>query len=142
MGSVSRMAILIALLSGLLFGLGLIAGGMTDPTKIQAFLDIAGHWDPSLALVMGSAVGVAYLPFAYARRHSTSWLGLPLPRPAFHDIDRRLLFGSAIFGIGWGLTGFCPGPALVSVGAAYLPGIAFTIAMLWGMEGYERVWPG
>jgi uncharacterized membrane protein YedE/YeeE len=131
---------LIALLSGLTFGFGLIASGMSDPTKVKGFLDLAGHWDPSLALVMAGAIGVALVPFAWARKRTTSWLGAPMPRNNPQHIDRPLLIGSALFGIGWGLSGFCPGPAVVGLGAGYQPGIVFTLAMLLGMGLYE--WQG
>jgi uncharacterized membrane protein YedE/YeeE len=123
----------VALLSGLIFGFGLIASGMADPAKVQGFLDLAGSWDPSLALVMAGAIGVSLVPFAWARKQSTSWLGIPLPVEAPPTIDRALLSGSALFGIGWGLSGFCPGPGVLGLGAGYQPGIVFVIAMLSGM---------
>ena len=128
------MAHCLALLSGLIFGLGLIAAGMNDPAKVLGFLDLAGPWDPSLAFVMGSAVGISSLAFAWIRKHPRSWLGGPVALPAHRSIDRPLLLGSAIFGVGWGLSGFCPGPGLLSIGAGYLPGIAFAVAMAIGMK--------
>jgi uncharacterized membrane protein YedE/YeeE len=128
---------LVALLSGLVFGFGLIASGMSDPAKVKGFLDLAGNWDPSLALVMAGAIGVAVLPFAWARQRTTSWLGAPLPATSPQIIDGALLVGSALFGIGWGLSGFCPGPAVVGLGAGYLPGIVFVVAMLLGMLTFE-----
>lgn len=131
------MAGLVALLLGVVFGLGLILSGMSNPAKVQAFLDIAGAWDPSLALVMLGAIGVAAPLFAYAEKRGQSWLGqacLPLERQA---PNRRLIFGSLLFGIGWGLSGFCPGPALVGIGGGFPPAVVFCVAMLAGMLAYE-----
>ena len=131
------MAFVISLLLGMTFGLGLILAGTTDPAKVLAFLDIAGSWDPSLALVMGGAIGVAAPAYALARRRATTWMGTPVPFEASTPVDSSLLVGSIVFGIGWGLSGFCPGPALVGLGAGYLPATAFVIAMVFGMEAYE-----
>ena len=131
------MTLLISLLLGVTFGIGLILAGMTDPAKVLAFLDIGGNWDPSLALVMGGAIGVAAPAYARARRQGATWLGMPVLPETKGPIDSPLLVGSIIFGIGWGLSGFCPGPALVGVGAGYLPATAFAIAMVFGMEAYE-----
>lgn len=131
------MAKFIALLSGLIFGFGLIASGMSDPAKVLGFLDLAGAWDPSLAFVMAGAIGVAVAPFAWARRRSSSLLGAPMLLTQAQAVDGPLLLGSAIFGVGWGLSGFCPGPGLVSIGAGYLPGITFAIAMFLGMKFSE-----
>ena len=131
------MALLISLVLGLTFGVGLILAGMTDPAKVLAFLDLAGNWDPSLALVMGGAIGIAAPAYALARRRATTWLGTPLPVEAPTPVDSSLLVGSIVFGIGWGLSGFCPGPALVGLGATYLPATVFVIAMVFGMEAYE-----
>ncbi|WP_153146381.1 DUF6691 family protein [Dechloromonas sp. H13] len=131
------MAWLLALLLGTTFGIGLIVAGMTEPVKVLAFLDIAGRWDPSLALVMGGAIGVAAPAYALARRRTTTWLGTPVAPEANAAIDAPLLLGSVIFGIGWGLSGFCPGSALVGLGAGKLPAAAFVIAMAFGMEAYE-----
>lgn len=132
---------LFALLAGLLFGTGLILSGMTDPAKVTAFLDVAGAWDPSLAFVMGGALLVALPAFYVARRRGATLTGAPLQLPAAQRIDRRLLAGSATFGAGWGLAGYCPGPALASLtmddGAPWL----FVVAMLAGMMLYEaRQW--
>ena len=124
---------MISLLLGLTFGFGLILAGMSDPAKVLAFLDIAGNWDPSLALVMGGAIGVAAPAYALARRRNNTWLGKPFPSATVVRPDAPLLVGSALFGIGWGLSGFCPGPALVGLGAGYLPAIVFVIAMAIGM---------
>mgnify|MGYP000423044496 FL=1 len=102
---------------GLIFGLGLIIAGMANPAKVIAFLDLAGDWDPSLALVMGGAIAVATGAFALAGKRASSLLGAPMQLPTRQDIDLRLIFGSVAFGAGWGLAGFCPGPALVALGA-------------------------
>jgi len=133
------MLILMSLLAGLLFGLGLILSGMADPVKVQSFLDLAGHWDPSLAMVMLGAIGVAGLTYLFARRRSRSLLGLPMQLPANNAITLRLVLGSAAFGIGWGLAGFCPGPALVALGAGYPKAAGFVAAMLAGMAVFEWI---
>ena len=101
---------------GLLFGIGLILSGMTDPGKVIGFLDLFGPWDPSLALVMGGAILVGVFAFAIARKRTRTFLGGALHLPKSNDIDRRLVVGGLVFGAGWGLAGFCPGPALVSLG--------------------------
>ncbi|RQZ13775.1 YeeE/YedE family protein [Burkholderia sp. Bp9031] len=132
-----------AFLAGLLFGVGLIVSGMANPQKVLGFLDLAGHWDPSLAFVMAGAIGVAVFAFAWAKRRTRSLLGLPIQWPTARTITVRLVVGSAVFGIGWGLAGFCPGPALVSIGLGSVKGIAFVVAMLAGMalfEWLERAW--
>ena len=124
---------LLALLSGLVFGLGLIAGGMTDPAKVKGFLDLFGAWDPSLALVMGGAIAVGVLAFAAARRRRTAWTGDAMEIPSVTAIDRRLVGGGVLFGIGWGIAGFCPGPALVALGSGLGSAGVFVAAMLAGM---------
>lgn len=126
-----------ALVSGLIFGWGLILAGMANPEKVLAFLDIAGAWDPSLALVMGEAVAVASLAFALARRRRRSYLGLPMNLPVSRVIDKRLVLGSLAFGMGWGMAGICPGPALVLLGSGSGKGIVFVAAMLLGMGVFE-----
>lgn len=131
------MSIVVAALSGLLFGIGLILSGMTDPSKVQGFLDLAGHWNPSLALVMGGAIAVALPAFALARRRSHAVLGEPMQLPANRRLDRRLVLGSLLFGAGWGLAGYCPGPALSSVATGGLPPLLFAGAMLAGMGWFE-----
>jgi uncharacterized membrane protein YedE/YeeE len=128
---------LFAFLAGLVFGIGLIVSGMSNPEKVLGFLDLAGKWDPSLALVMGGAVAVGLGAFALAKRRQTTWLGLPLLLPAARHIDRRLVIGSALFGVGWGLAGICPGPGLVLVGAGLPKGLIFVVAMLAGMAVFE-----
>lgn len=124
---------------GLLFGLGLILAGMTDPAKVIGFLDLAGAWDPSLAFVMGGAILVGLFGFAAARRRSSSGFGGAMQLPTSTGVDRRLIGGSLVFGAGWGLAGFCPGPALVSVGAGQPKAIVFSIAMLLGMVIFEVI---
>jgi uncharacterized membrane protein YedE/YeeE len=124
---------------GLLFGLGLILAGMTDPSKVIGFLDLAGAWDPSLAFVMGGAILVGLFAFGAAKRRTTSVFGGAMQLPTSRDIDRRLIAGSLMFGAGWGLAGFCPGPAIVSVGAGNSKAIVFTLAMLLGMVIFEML---
>lgn len=130
---------LISLCSGLIFGVGLIASGMTQPTKVQAFLDVFGAWDPSLALVMGGAIAVGSVAFAIARRRRTSWSGDALQIPTSTTIDRRLIGGGVLFGIGWGLAGFCPGPALVAASSGVVSAWMFVAAMLVGMAVHDGV---
>ena len=129
---------LMALSSGLIFGLGLILGGMTDPGKVKGFLDVAGAWDPSLALVMGGAIAVGVFVFAAARRRSRSWSGDRMDIPTSRVIDARLIAGGVLFGAGWGLGGFCPGPALVAMSAGLGSAAVFVIAMLAGMVLHDR----
>lgn len=131
------MKILTALLTGLLFGIGLIVSGMTDPAKVLGFLDLAGHWDPSLALVMGGAIAVGLPIFQFAGRRTVSLLGEPLRLPTATRLDRRLLVGGLAFGVGWGLAGFCPGPALASLLSGGAKPAIFTLAMVAGMIGFE-----
>jgi len=126
-----------AFLTGLLFGVGLILSGMTNPSKVIGFLDLAGAWDPSLAFVMGGAVVVGLIAFRFARRRTAAFLGGAMHIPTSRQLDRRLVLGSLVFGIGWGLAGFCPGPALVSFGAGYDKAAVFVVAMLAGMALYE-----
>jgi uncharacterized protein len=125
-----------AFASGLVFGLGLILSGMTDPGKVLGFLDVAGSWDPSLAFVMGGAVLVAFFAFALAGRRGKTFLGGALHLPQARDIDNRLVAGSLVFGVGWGLAGFCPGPALVSFASGADKAAVFVAAMLSGMAIY------
>jgi hypothetical protein len=125
-----------AFAAGLVFGLGLIVSGMTDPGKVIGFLDVAGNWDPSLAFVMGGAILVGVFAFALAGRRAQSFLGGAMHLPRNRDIDKRLVAGSVLFGIGWGLAGFCPGPALVSFGSGVAQAAIFVAAMLGGMMVY------
>ncbi len=128
---------LFALAVGLIFGIGLIVSGMSNPAKVKAFLDLAGPWDPSLAFMMAGAVGAAALPFALAKRRARAWSGEPIALPEVTPIDARLLAGALLFGVGWGLVGFCPGPALVALGAGFVPALWFVPAMLAGMALHD-----
>ncbi len=125
----------VGLLSGLLFGLGLAVSGMISPAKVLAFLDVAGAWDPSLGLVMAAAVPVAAAGFALARRLRKPAAAAAFAGPTRRDIDANLIAGALLFGVGWGLAGFCPGPALAAVSVAGSRPALFVIAMLVGMAG-------
>lgn len=131
------MTILLALLTGIIFGLGLLLSGMSNPAKVLSFLDVGGAWDPSLAFTMAGAIGVALPCFFWAKRHSFTWLGLPLELPAKAEVDRKLIVGSVLFGIGWGLSGICPGPALVGLGGGFLPAAVFALGLYYGIEIYS-----
>lgn len=126
-------------LVGLLFGLGLILSGMTDPGKVLGFLDIAGIWDPSLALVMGGAIAVGFFAFAIAKKRTVNFLGGALHLPKSNQIDKPLVIGAMMFGAGWGLAGFCPGPAIVSLASGQIKAAMFVVFMLVGMQVFE-VW--
>ena len=131
------MRALIALLAGLIFGLGLLLAGMANPAKVLGFLDLTGTWDPSLALVMVSAIAVAALPFGWAKRQKCSLLGEAMQLPQKRGLDRRLITGSLTFGTGWGIAGICPGPAIVGLGAGFWQAGVFLGAMLTGMIFFE-----
>jgi uncharacterized protein len=133
------MHILTALLIGLLFGIGLIVGGMSDPAKVLGFLDLAGNWDPSLAFVMGGAILVSAPAFWLAGKRERALLGAPMRLPTAARIDRRLVLGSLAFGVGWGLAGYCPGPVLASLATGGTKPLVFTIAMVAGMAIFELV---
>ena len=120
-------------LVGLLFGLGLMLSGMTDPGKVLGFLDLAGAWDPSLALVMGGAIAVGLAAFAVAKKRTLTFLGGALYWPNNTAVDKRLVLGSLVFGGGWGLAGFCPGPAVVSLASGQPKAAVFVVAMLAGI---------
>jgi len=122
---------------GLLFGLGLILSGMTDPSKVIGFLDIFGLWDPSLALVMGGAIAVGFFAFTLAKKRTVNFLGGALHLPKSSQIDKPLVIGAVLFGAGWGLAGFCPGPALVSLASGQIKAAAFVVFMLAGMQLFE-----
>jgi uncharacterized membrane protein YedE/YeeE len=122
---------------GLLFGLGLLLSGMTDPGKVLGFLDLFGAWDPSLALVMGGAILVGFFAFALAKKRTTTFLGGVLRLPTSTQMDKPLVIGSLLFGAGWGLAGFCPGPAVVSMADGQPKALVFVLAMLVGMVGFE-----
>lgn len=127
------MIVLIALLAGVIFGLGLIVGGMTNPAKVLAFLDITGDWDPSLAFVMLGAIAVGFFAFRAANRKPVSLLGMPVQLPGTRLVDRKLLLGAVLFGAGWGIAGFCPGPAVASVFTGGVAVWLFVASMLAGM---------
>lgn len=131
------MHIIAALGAGLLFGIGLIISGMTNPSKVIGFLDLAGRWDPSLAFVMAGAIAVAAIAFRFAARRSTALLGAPMRLPAARMIDRRLILGGLCFGAGWGLAGYCPGPALASLLSGSVKPVYFVAAMVAGMTLFE-----
>ena len=131
------MNIAISFVVGLIFGIGLIVSGMGNPAKVLSFLDLAGRWDPSLMLVMGGAIAVAMVAFSTAGRRATSLLGDPVFLPTLRQIDAPLVLGSAIFGIGWGLAGICPGPAFVLLGTGATKAIVFVLALLAGMALFE-----
>jgi uncharacterized membrane protein YedE/YeeE len=129
--------IIISFLAGLIFGIGLIISGMANPAKVLGFLDLAGNWDPSLIFVMAGAIGVGFFAFLWAKSRKTTLLGGEMKLPTATRIDRRLIIGAVMFGIGWGLAGFCPGPALVGLGMGVPKAVLFVLAMLAGMGLYE-----
>lgn len=129
----------VALVAGTLFGVGLVVSGMANPAKVLGFLDIFGAWDPSLALVMGGALSVGLVGFAGASRREQSALGLPMRIPGAGKADRRLILGSLLFGVGWGLAGFCPGPALVALATGATGAFVFAASMVGGMIAFEAV---
>jgi uncharacterized membrane protein YedE/YeeE len=131
--------ILISFISGLIFGVGLIISGMANPAKVLGFLDLSGTWDPSLIFVMAGALFIGFFAFLYAGRRKTALLGKELKLPTAMQIDRRLVLGSILFGAGWGLAGFCPGPALVGLGMGLPKAILFVLAMLAGMGLFELI---
>lgn len=128
-----------ALLSGVVFGLGIILSGMVNPAIVLAFLDITGNWDSSLLWVMGGAVAVGFVAFALAKKRTNSYLGLSMQIPAVTKIDSRLLLGSLVFGVGWGIAGICPGPAVVLAGTGSTDALVFLVAMLLGMNIYQNL---
>lgn len=127
------MPVITALISGILFGLGLLAAGMGNPQKILAFLDITGNWDPSLLITMAVAMAVSMVAFAVAKKRKKTVCGTPLELPVNSKIDKRLLTGAVLFGIGWGLAGICPGPGIVLSGMLSIKGLVFTASMIAGM---------
>jgi uncharacterized membrane protein YedE/YeeE len=124
-------------LAGLIFGTGLCLSGMIQQSKILGFLDLAGRWDPSLAFVMAGALAVGIVAFSIAGKRTATLLGNPFDVPVKHDIDRRLVTGSLIFGVGWGLSGICPGPAIALLAFGSSQAITFAVAMLAGMLIFE-----
>lgn len=129
--------ILVALICGCIFGFGLIISGMVNPAKVLNFLDINGSWDPSLGLVMVGAILVGLIAFSIAKHRKLSFLGSEMRLPNMRTIDMKLVIGSILFGIGWGLAGFCPGPALVALGLFAIKPLVFVLAMLSGMAIFE-----
>ena len=132
---------IIGLLTGLLFGCGLLISGMTDPVKVQGFLDIFGAWDISLALVMGSGLLVAIVGVQISKRQQTSWIGTKIELPSKTAINKRLLIGAMLFGIGWGLVGICPGPGIVLLGTGQWQAYVFIPAMIVGMLIFQWLEP-
>ena len=131
--------LMVALAAGLLFGLGLSLSGMLDPTRVRGFLDVTGDWDPSLVFVLGGAVSVAALGYLVSLRMPRPALDSSFQIPQGRPIDAPLIVGSAIFGIGWGLSGFCPGPAFAAISTGAIPVLVFTLAMVTGMAGYNAL---
>ena len=132
---------IIGLLAGLLFGFGLLISGMTDPVKVQGFLDVFGAWDISLALVMGGGLMVALVGVQLAKRQQSSWIGTLIEMPTKTTINKKLLIGAMLFGIGWGLVGICPGPGIVLLGTGQWQAYVFIPAMIIGMLIYQWLEP-
>ncbi len=126
-------------LAGLLLGFGLLLSGMANPAKVVGFLDVAGPWDPSLGLVMGGGLIVGSVGFALLQKQPKTLLGEPLNLPTSRKIDLRLIAGSVLFGIGWGVTGICPGPGLVLLGAGVPEGLIYMASLLAGMTLYSVI---
>ena len=126
------MQTIIAGLCGTVFGAGLALSGMTNPAKVLAFLDFFGAWDPTLAFVMGGALAVSAVGFAFARRTQKPWIGERFALPTRRDLDRDLILGATLFGVGWGLVGLCPGPALANLGRGSSEIVLFVAAMIVG----------
>ncbi|MGB3835105.1 DUF6691 family protein [Castellaniella sp.] len=133
------MGVITSLLVGIIFGIGLVISGMIFPAKVLGFLDLAGAWDPSLGLVMGGAVLAGTVAFTIARGRPRSILGFEMKIPQSTTIDKRLVGGSLLFGIGWGIAGLCPGPALVNLGTGEIKAIVFFVALLAGMGIFELI---
>ncbi len=127
-----------AYLAGLLFGVGLVVAGMTQPSKVMGFLDFFGHWDPSLVMVMGGAVAVHFVLFRLIKRRPSPLFDARFHLPTRTDLDKKLILGAAVFGVGWGLAGFCPGPGIVSLGTGAVAAIVFVTAMTTGMLVQHR----
>lgn len=131
------MLVIASLLAGLVFGLGLILSGMVNPAKVLGFLDLAGPWDPSLVLVMTGAIAVGLVAFYVTGNRTVSLLGAAMALPTSRELDRRLVLGSVLFGIGWGIGGFCPGPGIVALTMGGAKAVVFVAAMLVGMGIFE-----
>ena len=130
---------IITFLTGLIFGLGLIISGMTNPAKVIGFLDIAGQWDPSLMFVMLGGIAVAFIGFKFVKNKSQAVHDEPIHLPGTTHISKELIIGNLLFGAGWGLAGFCPGPALVAFGAGYKEAFIFVMAMVVGMYIHDHL---
>lgn len=126
-------------LAGLLFGVGLAISGMTDPARVLGFLDVAGVWDPTLMFVLGGAVGTTFVGYRLVFARGTPLFGTHFQLPSKQELDAKLLGGAALFGVGWGLSGYCPGPAIASVGGATLPLLALLAAMVLGWFIAQRL---
>ncbi|MCG7600865.1 YeeE/YedE family protein [Halomonas sp. McH1-25] len=126
------MKTLMGYLAGLLFGLGLAVGGMTDPTRVLNFLDVFGHWDPTLMFVLGGAVATTFIGYRLVLRRSHPLFAQVFQLPTRRDLDGRLIGGAALFGVGWGLSGYCPGPAFASIAGLTAPLVAMLVAMIIG----------
>jgi uncharacterized protein len=124
-------------LAGLVFGWGLIVSGMANPAKVIGFLDLSMPWDPSLMFVMGGAIALGLPGFLLAKRLKSSLMGLPMNLPTNTQIDKKLLLGAMLFGAGWGIGGFCPGPAVVAAASLASDGLIFIAAMLVGMFAFS-----
>ena len=133
------MKTLTALLAGVLFGSGLLISGMTNPAIVLGFLDVSGGWNPALALVMAGAIAVSAPAFYFVRRHQHTWRGEPASLPGRTRIDAPLVVGSTIFGVGWGLSGICPGPGLILLTGGTLQALVFVVAMAGGMVAARLV---
>jgi uncharacterized membrane protein YedE/YeeE len=140
MTRLQSLEMLSALATGMLFSAGLIVSGMVNPAKVLGFLDLFGRWDPSLGLVMAAAVAVGLVGFRWTSGRAQSALGLPMRLPSNREVDRRLIVGATVFGIGWGLAGFCPGPAVVALAGGSFKAVLFGASMLAGMALFE--WMG
>lgn len=130
---------IMTLLSGIVFGLGLIISGMTNPAKVIGFLDIAGAWDPSLTFVMIGGIAVAFVGFKFVQDKTQAMFDEPIHLPGTTHISKELVIGSLLFGAGWALAGFCPGPALVTMGAGYKEAFIFVMAMIVGMTIHDHL---
>ncbi|WP_337270231.1 YeeE/YedE family protein [Oryzifoliimicrobium ureilyticus] len=129
-----------ALASGIVFGFGLSLSGMLNPVRVQAFLDVFGNWDPSLAFVLGAAVAIAYIGIQMMKQMRHPAFDHSFQVPTNRKIDAPLVIGSALFGLGWGIGGFCPGPAIATLSLGIPQTVVFVVAMLIGMTFYDRVW--
>lgn len=126
-------------LAGMLFGLGLAISGMTDPARVLGFLDIAGAWDPTLIFVLGAAVGTTFVGYRSVFARGTPLFSTQFQLPTKQELDAKLLGGAALFGVGWGLSGYCPGPAIASMGGLTLPLLALLAAMVVGWWIAQRL---